>query len=97
MATPTLKSCGVNTTRFLKYVWPFYNIMHERVNSNYLLRNEKTSIVNLNVYKRSTVCNCLHSMKNVQIRNFFWSVIGHFSRSVKYSEPHNPLFMPIAD
>ena len=27
-----LKYCGVNTERFLKYVWPFYNIMHERVN-----------------------------------------------------------------
>ena len=27
-----LKFCGVHTTRFLKYVWPFYNnIMHERV------------------------------------------------------------------
>ena len=26
-----LKFCGVNITRFLKYVWPFYNIMHERV------------------------------------------------------------------
>ena len=26
------KSYGVNTARFLKYVWPFYNIMHERVN-----------------------------------------------------------------
>ena len=26
------KSCGVHTARFLKYVWPFYNIMHERVN-----------------------------------------------------------------
>ena len=25
------KSCGVSTARFLKYVWPFYN-MHERVN-----------------------------------------------------------------
>ena len=23
-------SCGMNTVRFLKYVWPFYNIMHER-------------------------------------------------------------------
>ena len=28
-----LKSCCVNTTRFSKYVWPFYNIMHERVKS----------------------------------------------------------------
>ena len=26
-----LKSCGVHTPRFLKYVWPFYNIMHESV------------------------------------------------------------------
>ena len=26
-----LKSCGVHTARFLKCVWPFYNIMHERV------------------------------------------------------------------
>ena len=25
------KSCGVHTARFLKYVWSFYNIMHERV------------------------------------------------------------------
>ena len=24
------KSCGVNTARFIKFVWPFYN-MHERV------------------------------------------------------------------
>ena len=27
-----LKSCGVNTARFLKYVWPFYNIMPEKFN-----------------------------------------------------------------
>ena len=26
-----LKSCSVNTARFLKYVWSFYSIMHERV------------------------------------------------------------------
>ena len=24
------KSSGVNTARFLMYVWPFYNIMHEK-------------------------------------------------------------------
>ena len=28
------KSCGVNTARFLMCVWPFYNIMHERVNQS---------------------------------------------------------------
>ena len=27
------KSYGAHTARFLKYVWPFYNIMHERVNA----------------------------------------------------------------
>ena len=26
-----LKSCGVHIARFLKCVWPFYNIMHEMV------------------------------------------------------------------
>ena len=25
------KSCVVHTAIFLKYAWPFYNIMHERV------------------------------------------------------------------
>ena len=24
------KSCGVNTAKFSKYVWPFYNIMNEK-------------------------------------------------------------------
>ena len=26
-----LKSCGVNTARFLKYIWPFFNIMHGKI------------------------------------------------------------------
>ena len=26
-----LKSCGVHTAGFLKYVWPFLNIIYERV------------------------------------------------------------------
>ena len=30
------KPCGVHTARFLKYVWPFYNITHEKVK----LRND---------------------------------------------------------
>ena len=25
------KSCGVNSAKFLKYIWPFSNIMHEKV------------------------------------------------------------------
>ena len=27
-----LKPCGINTARFLKYVWSFYNIINERFN-----------------------------------------------------------------
>ena len=27
------KSCSLNTVRFSKYFWPFYNTMHERFNS----------------------------------------------------------------
>ena len=26
-----LKTCGVNTVRFLEYAWPFFNILHIRV------------------------------------------------------------------
>ena len=26
------KSCGVHIARFLQYVWPVFNIMHERAN-----------------------------------------------------------------
>ena len=32
-----LTLCGVHTARFLKYVWPFYNIMHERANWDEIL------------------------------------------------------------
>ena len=34
-AKHTLKSYGVQTARFLKYVLPFYNIIHKRVNSTF--------------------------------------------------------------
>ena len=32
------RSCGVDTSRFLKYVWPFYNIVHQRVKHFYHAR-----------------------------------------------------------
>ena len=34
----------VSTAKFLKYVWPFYNIMHERVNSTVYRNLEKTTV-----------------------------------------------------
>ena len=44
MAKHTLKSCGLNTARFLKHVWPFFNIMKERVKSTIKLN---ISLMNL--------------------------------------------------
>ena len=32
MTKHTLKSRGVRSARFLRYVWSFFNTMHERVN-----------------------------------------------------------------
>ena len=34
-----LKSCGVNTARFLKYIWQFFDVMHESVNLLYVVLN----------------------------------------------------------
>ena len=36
-----LKSCGVHTAEFLKHVWPFYNIIHERVKGSKKLKAPK--------------------------------------------------------
>ena len=32
-----LKSCGIQTARFLKYVWSFFNIVHEGLNIGKIL------------------------------------------------------------
>ena len=37
-ANMLLKSCVVNIARFLKYVWSFFNIAHERVNTEFNLK-----------------------------------------------------------
>ena len=44
MAKHTLKSCGVDTARFLNYDRPIYNIMHEKVNNTIF-----THIYNINM------------------------------------------------
>ena len=47
MAKLLLKSCSLNTARFLKYVWTFYSIMHERVKdihkNHYFAENKSSS------------------------------------------------------
>ena len=42
-----LKFCDVNTARFLNYVWPFFNIMNERVK---VKRSRKKTPVNADVF-----------------------------------------------
>ena len=39
MAKHTLKILRCEHRKILKYIWPFYNITHERVNSPYLSQN----------------------------------------------------------
>ena len=42
MAKDILKSCGTHSAKLLKYVWPFFNIMHDRIN---LLRRQPHKMV----------------------------------------------------
>ena len=53
------KSCSVYTARFLKYVWPFYNIMHERVNAG------KCHFM----YRRKDTANGTSIFKNLVMKN----------------------------
>ena len=50
------------TARFSKYVWPFYNIMHERVNFTLLLRNVPISMTGACIFV--SVRNNSNSNKN---------------------------------
>ena len=34
MTKHTLKTCGLYTARILKYEWPFFNIMKEKINGD---------------------------------------------------------------
>ena len=83
-----LKSWGVNTARFLKYVSPFYNIMHERVKS-YLCR------MSLNVkdthWEKATSNKrqALAKIMNMNIWLDIWAVVTSkqlFIRAGSYTE-----------
>ena len=37
--------CGVHTARFSKYVWPFYNIMHERVKYHVVFQSQSEDYI----------------------------------------------------
>ena len=65
MAKHTLKSCGVNTARFLKYVWPFYNIIHERVkeqsHSEYKIKKGKETPQNKAKVSKTDSLSCKYN------------------------------------
>ena len=50
------KSYGVNTARFLKYAWPYFKIMHERVN---------LSLIFLSKAKRNSQINPWEFLKSI--------------------------------
>ena len=45
MTKHTFKSCWVHTANFLKYVWPFFNIMHQRLKTEANLGPCQTSMM----------------------------------------------------
>ena len=61
-----LKACGAHTTRFLKYVWPFFNIINERVKPKDI---KKSNIIN-SVFLESVCSKQYIDAKNVT-RNIF--------------------------
>ena len=50
----------MNTAKFLKYVWPFYNIMHERVKKELKKKNDKL-----------TFHSCVQNYMKTSMTNFF--------------------------
>ena len=63
-----LKSCCVNSAGFLKYVWPFYNIMHERVNrKNTTIKKYYYWLLNVN--SRNSHGNCHQTLAGVLLTN----------------------------
>ena len=80
------KSCCFYTVRLLKYVWPFCNIMHERVcllnHAFNLLTRAFKAIVNLFSYEKKVTLFLYKSTHRTILckKNYFFSSI-HFSFS----------------
>ena len=68
MAKHTLKILRCEHRKILKYIWPFYNIMHKRVNSPYLSQNN---------FLRKTYYFLLdtHNLKDIKIQRLFHNAL----------------------
>ena len=81
------RSCGVHTIRFLKYVWPFFNIIYETVNAVKCTKLTKCTKVFMHQTTHRVKSVCIRSFcgpyavrmrENTDQRN---SEYGHFLRS----------------
>ena len=75
MAKHTLKVLRCLKCKFLKYVWPFFNIMHERVKQDFVKMAEKCQQDGSN-RDTTILCEvCLHQvMINQALTNFLRAI-----------------------
>ena len=69
----------MNTARFLKYVWPIYNIMHERVNSIFI------GVITKQYARDSDI------IENSEYKKFLNEVRTFFIKCAKYLQTSMPL------
>ena len=71
----------MNTARFLKYLWPFYNVVHERVNSgcihyDAILQNATTHTITKCGSCFLTECHesLSHNVSGFSLRQFYYKI-----------------------
>ena len=67
-----------DTTRFLKYVWPFYNIMYERVKQLFILKQQFP----LTQHLRSQHCCYPRFVRSSQ--RIFYGCIAYFKKEFNW-------------
>ena len=66
-----------NTARFLKYVWPLYNIMHERVK---VIKDNIDGFANFDKAFKNGPSKIFGRQP---LKNFTWSILEHFVSYVR--------------
>ena len=65
---------------YVNYTPDFSTLSYSELTRTYKLRNNKYNFFSVRVWIR--VQKILHCVQSVQIRSFFWSLFGHFSRII---------------